>query len=183
MISSWLKRASLLFGRQVIEYLTKSSYDQFEADVLRWISEHSLARAKRLQESLTRKAQMVLAEAHRLGLGERETAKRLMAAVGGTMFDALRMARTEIHTAANTGADIAARSTEIDMIKEWACTEDDRTRQSHLDANGQQVEMDEYFSVGSSQLMYPGDPNGPAEEVINCRCVALYRPRVNGEIL
>jgi hypothetical protein len=30
--------------------------------------------------------------------------------------------------------------------------------------------MDEPFTVGGASLMYPGDPAGPAEEVINCRC-------------
>jgi hypothetical protein len=36
--------------------------------------------------------------------------------------------------------------------------------------------MDEPFIVGESELMYPSDPEGPAEEVINCRCAVLYNP-------
>jgi len=39
------------------------------------------------------------------------------------------------------------------------------------------VGMNEPFLVGGASLMYPGDPNGPASEIINCRCVA--RPVVD----
>ena len=33
--------------------------------------------------------------------------------------------------------------------------------------------MDEAFDVGGAQLQFPGDPDGPAEEVCNCRCTLL----------
>lgn len=55
--------------------------------------------------------------------------------------------------------------------KEWVATMDDKTRDSHADANGQIVGVNERFNVGSSQMDFPGDPTAPAEEVINCRCV------------
>jgi hypothetical protein len=34
--------------------------------------------------------------------------------------------------------------------------------------------MDEKFKVGDAELMFPGDPEGPADEVINCRCAVGY---------
>jgi hypothetical protein len=37
--------------------------------------------------------------------------------------------------------------------------------------DGQTVAAGEYFVTGAgNQLEYPGDPNGPPEEIINCRC-------------
>lgn len=42
-----------------------------------------------------------------------------------------------------------------------------RTRDSHAAQHGETRNLNEAFSNG---LMYPGDPNGPASEVINCQC-------------
>ena len=36
------------------------------------------------------------------------------------------------------------------------------------------VDVEEKFSNG---LMYPGDPNGMAKEVVNCRCALLQRAK------
>lgn len=48
--------------------------------------------------------------------------------------------------------------------------EDGRTRPTHADADGQQVGAKDRFHVGAAWLSYPGDPSGPPEETINCRC-------------
>jgi uncharacterized protein with gpF-like domain len=80
------------------------------------------------------------------------------------------IARTETHGAANFGSNAAAKETGLNLRREWISAEDDRTRASHAAANGQIVGMDEPFDIGGASLMYPGDPGGPADEVINCRC-------------
>ena len=36
------------------------------------------------------------------------------------------------------------------------------------------VKMGGMFEVGGEELEYPGDPNGSPENVIQCRCQALY---------
>jgi uncharacterized protein with gpF-like domain len=57
----------------------------------------------------------------------------------------------------------------------WHSTKDNRTRHSHTEMNGQTVGMDEPFTSGlGNELMYPGDPNAPAEDRINCRCTLTY---------
>ena len=50
---------------------------------------------------------------------------------------------------------------------------DDRTRESHIDMNGQNVIMDGEFT---NHLQFPGDPAGEPAEVINCRCTIGYVP-------
>ena len=61
------------------------------------------------------------------------------------------------------------------MKKEWLAAEDDRTRPTHADAGrGPPIGMDDTFRVGDSDLQFPGDPSGAAEEVINCRCTLGY---------
>jgi len=89
-----------------------------------------------------------------------------------------RIARTETIGALNGGSHAGAmawtRETGERQWKEWLATEDERTRHSHVVADGQVVELDENFEVGRAGLRFPGDPAGPPGEVINCRCRPLY---------
>ena len=52
--------------------------------------------------------------------------------------------------------------------KEWIPVGDNTTRPIHM--NVRPVDFDEPFKVGGSYMMYPSDPAGPAEEIVNCRC-------------
>lgn len=53
----------------------------------------------------------------------------------------------------------------------WHTARDKRVRDTHKTMEGETVGVGEPFITGSgAQLMYPGDPNGPPEEIINCRC-------------
>lgn len=83
-----------------------------------------------------------------------------------------RIARTETTGAYNAGA-LAAFEDERAGVKMWLSTADERTRESHLDAGGLCIPVDQPFNVGGAQLMMPGDPSGPPEETINCRCTMV----------
>jgi uncharacterized protein with gpF-like domain len=48
--------------------------------------------------------------------------------------------------------------------------------QAELNPENQRIPIDQPFNVGGEELMYPGDENGSAENVINCHCVALAAP-------
>jgi hypothetical protein len=92
------------------------------------------------------------------------------------------IARTETHQASNTAnmqlMKEMANELGIEMVKEWVSSEDtERTRTTHQKADGQQVGMNEKFIVGGEELEYPGDPNGSAENVINCRCAVVSVPK------
>ena len=52
----------------------------------------------------------------------------------------------------------------------WNAVGDDRTRPEHLDADGQEVPLEDPFDVGGESLMYPGDSAGSDWNIINCRC-------------
>ena len=60
------------------------------------------------------------------------------------------------------------------VLKAWRATGDRRTRQNHLEAaaryNAEPIPVNQPFIVGGAELMFPGDPSGPAKETINCRC-------------
>jgi len=88
-------------------------------------------------------------------------------------YRAERIARTEVVGASNEGSFAGAKETGLDLLKEWIAYIDDRTRDSHKE-HIEPVEMNQKFKVGDSELEYPGDPDGSAEEVINCRCTIGY---------
>ena len=85
--------------------------------------------------------------------------------------------RTEGHRIQNTAsrnAALEARAHGADLLKKWDASLDGRTRDSHRQVDGEIKELDEKFSNG---LMFPGDPDGGAAEVVNCRCTSNTRAR------
>jgi hypothetical protein len=92
----------------------------------------------------------------------------------------LRIVRTEVIRASNhgslEGARVTAEETGIDLVKVWLATPDPRTRDSHSEADGQRVGLEEAFTVGGHRAMYPGDASLPAAESVNCRCTLVYEP-------
>ena len=122
---------------------------------------------------------LITREAIAEGLGQQATARRLIQAMreqGGTLSRqrAGVIARTETHMAASAAQHEAAGATGLPMRKQWASARGERTRDSHQDADGQTVPLDQPFIVDGEELMYPGDPSGSPETVINCRCVELF---------
>ncbi len=94
------------------------------------------------------------------------------------------VARTEAIGALNGGradgqAVIAERQGGA-WEKMWLSTLDDRTRPSHRLADRQRVPVSGLFAVGGAMLRHPGDPSGPPDETIQCRCTTvLVRPGQN----
>jgi len=88
--------------------------------------------------------------------------------------------RTRVKRVVRTGftgfsgflAQQAFRATRRDE-KRWVAHHDDKTRSSHLEADGQTVPVEAYFRVGGEQLMYPGDRRGSMGETASCRCVMI----------
>ena len=89
----------------------------------------------------------------------------------------LRIAKTEGHRIQCESAynvQVKAKEKGANIVKQWDSTLDSRTRESHQKLDGELVKVDEKFSNG---LLYPGDSNGIASEVVNCRCALLQRAK------
>lgn len=88
-----------------------------------------------------------------------------------------RIARTEVAGAVNAG--IAAFAAESETAtgrawhKQWWSSLDTRVRATHRAAHGQVAPPGGRFTVGGAALRFPGDPLGPPQETINCRCSTL----------
>ena len=109
------------------------------------------------------------------GWGVEKTAKYLETAPI-TKTRARLIIRTESVRATNYTQLQAADDEVYQMEKTWIAIEDSRTRLSHSHAgvDGQTQDLNEPFTNG---LLYPGDPEGDAAEVINCRCTLGYRAK------
>lgn len=112
------------------------------------------------------------------GEDEKEVIKAGLRAKQFSAYRADAIARTETHNAATFAAFSTANdiSSEIGvrMVKIWYPATDDRTRDSHAAMiSHPPIGMSEKFSVGGVEMDRPGDPSGPPEEVINCRCALL----------
>lgn len=88
------------------------------------------------------------------------------------------VARTEVVGAYNGGLHdaftmIVDNDPGTEWMHRWLATDDQRTRPDHVDADGQLQPFGHPFTVGGFQMMHPHDPDGPPQEVINCRCVEL----------
>jgi hypothetical protein len=116
-----------------------------------------------------------LAEGIAAGEGVEELAARIEASTGVGQARAERIARTEVIAASNAASLAVANLANLPgAAKEWLATPDARTREAHRLADGQRVPLGEPFEVGGVALRFPGDPDGPADLVVNCRCSIGY---------
>jgi len=122
-------------------------------------------------DTFMQSVRMSLAE----GVGLNESLSELAARVAQKFEEAeqgrvLTIARTETVSAFNFATVEAWTQTgEVEQI-EWLSARDSAVRESHAEADGQVVNAGHYFDVGGASLTFPGDPLGPPEETINCRC-------------
>jgi len=90
------------------------------------------------------------------------------------------IATTETNNMANEAKYVEATSyvkaMSENIRKMWKTVFDDVTRAAHIIADGQEVGVDEPFSVNNEFLMFPTDMSLGAslENIMNCRCDALF---------
>ena len=160
-----------------IEELTNETFNK-------WVDRYGLMKSTEINQTskknLLKSLRKVLAESIENGDGLEETKKKLVEA-SRSVFDELSdtraymIARTESGASVNIGQVATYKASGLGK-KEWLSTLDSRTRESHLEMNGQIANIDETFEVenyaegGVDNMLYPLDPNGSAGNVVNCRC-------------
>lgn len=157
---------------------TQEQLDRRISDIAR---ERAGQRAGEIAETTRTRIANAVSRALDAGESASEISRTIVDEVGDMNLSRARtIARTETAVAMQQGQfeemSGASEALGVKLTKTWMSTEDERTRETHLEADGQTVGLDEPFDVGGSALMYPSDPDGPPEEVINCRCAVLYNP-------
>ncbi|MBX4215804.1 phage head morphogenesis protein, partial [Candidatus Parcubacteria bacterium] len=165
-------------GKQLLTYTLEQSakeeadryglgvFDLTDPRVSKWLDEKAFKFADEVNSTTEAALRDQLREALAQGESTASVAKRIE-----SVFDAARgyrseaIARTEVVGASNKGA--MEMYTQAGVQKtEWVSSRDEKVRDSHQ-IDGQVRGTGDDFSNG---LEFPGDPNGPADEVINCRC-------------
>lgn len=146
-----------------------------------WVSDFVDARANQLSGQVTQTTyeaiQAQLAEGVAAGESIDDIADRIRGLFQQTYASrAETVARTEVISAYNGAAVLGASTLPADVVaaQEWIATRDGRTREEHAAADGQLRRIGEAFEVGGASMAYPGDPNGGAGNVVNCRCTVAF---------
>lgn len=130
--------------------------------------------AKYVGDTTSKEVMAAIRAGEQAGLSVDEIARLVGRAIyGEERVDArtTMIARTEAAGAMSEGSwDQAKQEGDLFRFKEWLAFDDARTTHERCAAQGR-IPMDEPFS---NNLMYPLDPSGDADEVINCRCVLAY---------
>lgn len=139
-------------------------------------------RAQDMGDAIRNDVAAAVLDGYQTGMSVADTAKQIQQAIEDVApARAAMLARTDLVAVAN-GASVAA----VRLInnnadggpqigyKQWQATADERTRETHAEADGQTVPIDQPFQVGGEQADYPGDPGLSDEEACNCRCSITY---------
>ena len=177
-------RTAKIFGDRLLDafkshddFETKAE-DYFSQAMQLWIRTTSAEKVTNVSKTTKKNIRAAIDEGFGAEMTGTQLASHIVEKTGGEIaaIRASIIARTETHMAAQHATQEAAKSTQIPMKRIWIAAADERTRTRHAaedrDSHSAPVSMDEPFRV--MELMYPGDPSGPAEEVINCRCVVAY---------
>jgi DNA topoisomerase-1 len=191
------KRVATVFSKKVFDFVDnqkgvlpseiKTPLDEFWRGLNSWIMTQSTNKITSINRSSKRGMRKILSQGMGEGLSHKAIAKNIReAGKVSTPWKALRIARTETHTAGVKAVDSAIASSRIQMEREWVSARDNRTRTrgrksrfEHLldfpvGANKERVAQDGMFKGTGESLKFPGDPSGSPGNTVNCRCVVLY---------
>jgi len=172
-------RATLaMSGKELFEEIGQPDdpWQMAPGKVLSFVSSRE-ALVKRVGET----AQSQLNTALQEGLEKGETTEQLSDRVRGVFnnlskYEAKRIAMTETNVAYNFSRQEAMTDAGIEY-KAWLSSHGPNVRDAHAQAEDDYIDdpipIDEPFEVGGEELMYPGDPAGSPENVINCQCIQL----------
>jgi len=147
-----------------------------EPQVLRFAQAHAARQVVAINSSTEERIRGIVSRA----IAEGQVVKEIARAIESTLTDSAKprsfaIARTEVGMATSAGDHLAARESGIRLVKVWLTANDGGERHpSEPGLEGQTREMGDLFDVRGAPMLYPLDPNGPASEVVNCRCTLDY---------
>lgn len=148
----------------------------FERGKMDWQGQHTARKVVLITTETRESILRAIREGEKLEESIAQISDRIVDKTGGVVAAnrSLTIAQTETHAAAIAANDIAADATGLELKRRWLAALDAATRETHVAADGQIRDKTTPFDVGGAKLLRPGDPSGPPEETINCRCVVDF---------
>jgi len=174
----WMTTGTLIADRVLARLGVTASFSRgaFEERMSNWIRSEGATRVAMISTTTRDRINQSITRGIEEGLSLDQIARSIRTT--SAIESAVRanvIARTETHNAAGSSSQEAAKELGLtNLRKTWLASIDGRERETHAEANGQEVGLNEVFVVGGFPMMYPGDTSAPASETINCRCVAVY---------
>jgi HK97 family phage portal protein len=164
-------KSSLRKGAESIiaELNLEIPFDFLAPETQKFLQEKMFEIADLVDQPVSDRLRATLQEGISAGESVDKLADRVREAFSVERVRALRIARTEVAESFNGGRFATMKEAGVEKL-EWLSARDDRVRDSHVDVDGEIVVLGDRFSNG---LLYPLDPGGPPEEIVNCRCVSL----------
>lgn len=126
--------------------------------------------------AMMRRLQNEMTQAVMLGEDQKKLIRRIRSVMGNSAYCAKRIAQTErtrVQSQARADTIREAAEAGVVMHKRWS-TRMVNSRDSHVALNGVEIpEGEKFHTIWGNALAYPGDPDAPAREVINCRCILV----------
>ena len=121
--------------------------------------------------AIMRRLQNEMTQAVMLGEDQKKLIRRIRSVMGNSAYCAKRIAQTErnrVQSQARADTIREAAEAGVVMHKRWS-TRMVNSRDSHVALNGVEIpEGEKFHTIWGNALAYPGDPDAPAKEVINC---------------
>lgn len=188
------KETGKAINQEIKRFTVDAFTEAFQRILMNWLTNNAGRRIITVRRSLIDHIIGLMEEGISEGKTIREIAKLIDESVRRKTFyrwQAMRIARTESTAAANFGATVAGDQSNLILEKVWLSAQDPRTRRrpedkfDHLHMNGKRVGQKELFEVNGDLVSFPGDPEGAAGNVINCRCSVVLRGKrdANGRLM
>jgi HK97 family phage portal protein len=189
------------FGKSLIEGTKsmfhmehKSPIDKFKSIINSYVTSEAIKATDQVNRTTKKMITKKIRDALQADVMEGTSIKVEAPKLVGKLYDQFKknrskiITRTEIHNAATKATMQAAKSLDLPSVKkEWNSARDDRTRREepthkhwadHYEMDGVKVDMDDTFSVPSSDgndiMDGPGDTSAPLDQFINCRCFLTF---------
>ena len=131
---------------------------------------------KAVVQTVKNQIRIELIEAYQKGESIDSMANRIRGVFNTSKNRAKVIARTEVFGAANKGRYLAINRSGYSE-KQWFTAADERVRPQHRSMHGRKITVGTPWVLpDGTSLRYPGDLDGPAHQIIQCRCIEVAVP-------